>query len=99
MPNGERVMISERDLHHAVLDTRVLRKPERIRRLLENVFELRTAHSGRRMALSQWLEGEVTVYGYAIIDADRHLSTMHVINARGIRKKARRGEQLWRRDG
>jgi hypothetical protein len=43
MPNGERVFISEQDVHHVLLHERILRKPERIEHLIRNAFELRSA--------------------------------------------------------
>ncbi|MGH2558758.1 MAG: hypothetical protein ACRDJH_06820 [Thermomicrobiales bacterium] len=97
MPHGERIMISARDLHHVLEDSRIRRKPERIERLLGGVFDIRTARSGRRMGLSEWVEGGEAVRGYVIVDDESHVRTMHLLDARGLRKKARRGERLWRR--
>lgn len=98
MSNGETVFVSEDDLDHVLLVDRIRRKPERVRRLLENVFELRSTHSGRRLGLCQWKENGETLYGFAIIDASGHLRTAQVVDARTVRKKARQGTLLWRRD-
>jgi hypothetical protein len=49
------------------------------------------------MGLSMWEEEQEPMYGYVLLDLDLRLRTMHVIDERGIRKKARRGELLWRR--
>lgn len=97
MPNGERAIISERDLHHILLEMRIVRKPERIVRLLSNVVELRTAHSGRMMGLSEWVEEGAPVLGFVILDDDSHVRSMHLHDAKGLRKKSRQGERLWNR--
>lgn len=97
MPNGERVTITERSLYHVLSDERLRRRPERIAQLLAGVFELRTANFGRRRGLSEWYENEALRYGFAILDSDGHLRTMHLIDARTMRKKSRQGERLWRR--
>lgn len=94
LPNGERVYITWRDLHHLLLDERILRKSGRIERLLQGIYELRTTHSARRRGLSQWTEGAKTIYGYAILEAD-HLWTAHIADPRKLRKLARQGELLW----
>lgn len=98
MPNGERVLITERDLYHVLSDIRVRRRPERIALLLANVLELRTAQFDRRLALSHWREEGTPMYGFAILDPDSHLRTLHLIDARSLRKKSRRGDRLWRYD-
>lgn len=97
MPTGERVTITERSLYHVLSDERVRRRPERIAQLLAGVFELRTANFGRRRGLSEWFEDEAVRFGFAILDSDGHLRTMHLIDARSMRKKSRQGERLWRR--
>lgn len=97
MPNGERVFVSERDLHHLLLEDRVLRKPERIERLLRGIYEIRTTHSNRSVGLSQWSEGARTIDGYAILE-EGHLWTAHIVDRRKLRKLARQGDLLWNRE-
>ena len=98
MPNGERVEVAYRDLHHLLDDDRILRKPFRIERMLAGVFEIRTANYGRRLGLSTWEENGETRYGYAILDANGRVRTMHILRERGRRQMARRGDLLWQRD-
>ncbi len=97
MSNGERASVSYRDLHHVLRDNRILRKPYRIERVLAGVFEIRTADVGRWMGLSRWEEEEPRC-GYVILEPNFQVWTMHIIDERALRKKARRGELLWRRD-
>ena len=98
MPNGERVLVSEQDLHHVLLHERILRKPERIERLIRSVFELRsTGTERRRVGLSTWTEEDRAIFGYVILDPDNHLRTAIIADARKLRKLARQGSQLWRR--
>lgn len=98
MPNGERATISYRDLHHVLRDDRILRKPFRIQRVFAGLFEVRGAQKGRQMGLSQSEEDGEAKYGYVILDADHKVRTMHIVDERGLRKKARQGELLWQRD-
>lgn len=95
LPNGERIEIWESDLFHILQDDRLLRRPERIERILHHITEIRTARMGRRRGLSSWVEGDITLYGYAILDIDQRVRTMHVIDERKARKQARQGERLW----
>lgn len=98
MPNGERVSISEQDLHHVLLHERILRKPERIERLIRSVFELRSVGTeGRRVGLSTWTEEDRAIFSYVILDPDNHLRTAIIADARKLRKLARQGSLLWRR--
>ncbi len=94
MPNGEVVSISLDDLYHLLVDNRIWRKPERIERILQGVYELRATREGRRRALSRWDEDGQSLVGYAIITRDRHAWTMHIIAERDLRKY-RDEELLW----
>ena len=81
-----------------VREPRIRRKPERIERLLSSVFEVCTAHSGRRAALGEWQEGASMIYGYAILEADSSLRTAHIGDAKKLRKLARQGDLLWNQE-
>ncbi len=94
MPNGEVVSISLDDLYHLLVDNRIWRKPERIERILQGVYELRATREGRRRALSRWDEEGRSLVGYAIISGDSHAWTMHIIAERDLRKY-RDEELLW----
>jgi hypothetical protein len=67
-------------------------------RLLHHCFEIRTAHSNRRRALSGWREEDQDRYGYAILENDGRMVTMHLVRAAEWRRLSRQGERLWRRD-
>lgn len=98
MPNGERALISDQDLHHLLLDGRILRKPERIERLLTGIVVMRTAHSGRRIGLSEWAEEDKTLHGYVIVEDNGHIRTMHLTNIRTLQKQMQQGDLLWVRN-
>lgn len=64
LPNGGMATITARDVCHYIDgDPRILRKPERMEQLLNGIVEIRTAHSGRRLALSTWYEADGTRFG------------------------------------
>ncbi|HZR99522.1 MAG TPA: hypothetical protein VFE37_12490 [Chloroflexota bacterium] len=96
MPNGELAHVELSDLYHLLVDDRIWRKPERIERVLASVFEIREAHSGRRKALSRWTEDAVQLFGYAILEPDSRVRTIHLLDQRGERKHRRKGRVLWR---
>jgi hypothetical protein len=98
MPNGERAIVTDSDLHHLLNDPRILRVPERIRSILVGVFEIRTAQYGRRRGLSWWDEHGVAQYGYVILEGDGRVRTMHLTTQRKLEKMANQGERLWVRD-
>ncbi len=95
MPNGEIARVELLDLYHLIVDDRIRRKPERIERLLRGVFEIREAQHGRRRALSRWHEGESPLLGYAILEPDGRVRTMHLIGDRELRRSRRKERLLW----
>ncbi len=86
LPNGEFARITIDDLYHLMIDDRIMRKPERIEQIIRNTFEIRQAKEGRRRILSTWEESGWLLFGFAIIDSDNSIRTMHIINRRGLRK-------------
>lgn len=96
MPNGETAIITLNDLYHVIVDDRIWRKVYRIERLLLGVFEIRTARLGRRVALSQWEEAGKVLFGRAILDVDSSVRSMHLIDARKLRRERAVGDLLWR---
>jgi hypothetical protein len=86
MPDGRAARVSLDDLYHLMVDDRILRKPERITLILRGVFELRRARHERIRALSTWEEDGRQFYGFAIIEVDQSVRTMHVIDRRDLRK-------------
>ena len=95
MPNGETARVTLNDLYHIIVDSRIWRRPDRIERLLRGVFEIHEADFGRRRALSRWQEDERELFGYAILELDGGVRTMHVITERELRRQQRKGERLW----
>lgn len=95
LPNGERVLVTERDMHHLILDDRIRRKPHRISKMAESVFEIRTGQRGRRVAFCRWIEADREMVGYFVIDVDSSLRTAHLTDERGLRKLRRKGIVLW----
>lgn len=96
LPTGEMVQITLDDLYHLLVDDRILRKPERIELMLLGIFAIRQARRSRRRLLSSWQEGERRVFGFAILDPDSRVRTMHVIDERDLRKYAKE-PMLWSR--
>ena len=97
LPNGERAVVTRSDLYHLIVDDRIWRNPERIERILVSIFEIRTARSGRRKALSRWEESGRVLAGYAILSEGNRVWTMHVIDERKLRRELNKGDVLWRR--
>jgi hypothetical protein len=98
MPNGERVAVTRDDLHHAIVDQRILRRPDRIELALRSVFEIREADAGRRLGFSRWTEEEGDRLAALIIDVDGGLRGIHLVDERRMRRYRRRpGSVLWRR--
>lgn len=87
--------MSEADLYHVIIDDRILRRPDRIRRILEGVFEICTSQNMRRVALSTWDEEGRIMNGIVVLDPDNHVRTMPVVDARKIRKEQRKGDLIW----
>lgn len=97
MPNGETAQITLSDLYHLIVDQRIWRKPERIGRLLAGVIAIHEADFGRRKALSRWTENAIQLFGYAILEPDSRVRTIHLLDERGERKHRRGGGVLWTR--
>jgi len=94
IPNGETAQVTLNDLYHLIVDDRIWRKPERIELLLRGVYEVRQAKLGRRRVLSRWQEGQREQRGFAIMDVNGRVWTMHLINERDLRRYSRE-EVLW----
>lgn len=86
LPNGAVARITLDDLYHLMVDDRILRKPDRIERVLRNIYELRRAMEGRQRALSTWQEDGRQLFGFAIIEPDYRIRTLHIIDRRDLRK-------------
>ena len=97
MPNGELVSITLDDVRHLIVDHRIARHPERIERLLHNVFEIRTAPLQRRLILSRWFESGQEVIGYGILTPEGGVRSMHIVDQRRLRRLMRSGDLLWKR--
>lgn len=97
MPHGEMAEVTINDLYHLLVDPRIWRKPIRIELLLRGVFEVRTAKVGRRRALSRWQEGDVQMWGYAILEPSSKVRTIHLTSERSARRMQRQGDLLWPR--
>ncbi|MCX6021952.1 MAG: hypothetical protein NTZ05_09530 [Chloroflexi bacterium] len=98
LPNGEIIWPSLDDLYHAIVDPRVLRRPERIASALLGLFELRSTNDPtRRLGLCQWEESGQPLFGKVIIERHGGLRSIHVIDAKAIRKEQRKGVILWKR--
>jgi len=97
MPNGGTAYVSEEDMYHLLVDPRVWRHPERVEMALEGVHEIRSARAGRRIALTEWKEGELRRVGYIVLTAEGHVWTLHVVDDKAIRKQQRHGELIWKR--
>ena len=96
LPSGDAAQITLDDLYHLMVDDRILRKPERILQVAQGVFEIRQAKGERRRILSSWVEGEQSLYGFAIIEPDGRIRTMHVVGYNDLRKY-RKETLLWSR--
>jgi hypothetical protein len=97
LPNGEPGVISRRDLYHLIVDSRIRRKPERIKCIVDGIFEIRTAKFGRRTALSEWSEENRSLVAYVILEEGNRIWTLHVVDAKRIRREQRKGIVLWKR--
>ncbi len=97
LPNGERIVVTLRDLHHVIVDDRISRKPERIEWALLGVFEMRPGRLDRRVALSQWQEGVKSLFGMVVIERDNTLRSLHLVDEKRLRREMRKGELLWKR--
>lgn len=97
LPNGEHVMVTRRSFYHLIADGRIARKPWRVAMILRNVFAIHAAKWGRREAFSRWREEEQTLVGYAILDPDGGVRTIHIVTPTEQRRKMKQGERLWRR--
>lgn len=95
LPNREYVTIPEDSLYHMLLDHRLWRMPRRIESILLGILTIRTGFYGRRRALSQWQEGEVSLSGYAIIDQEGVVRTAHLVRPAEFRRQLNLGEHLW----
>ena len=96
LPTGAQASIDLPVLYHVLADPRIARKPERIERILQSVFEIRTANQGRRRALSRWDEQGVQVAGYAILSPNDEVVTVHVVDERTMARFLRQGDSVWR---
>lgn len=96
LPNGETVRVSLEDLYHAIVDSRIGRKPERIEQLLRGVFQIRPATNGRRKVLSRWEEESRELYGMAIIGQDSTLRSIHVVDEKRLNRETRKADLLWK---
>ena len=96
LPSGDVVQITLDDLYHLMVDDRILRRPERIEQVVQEAFEIRQAKGERRRVLSSWVEGEQSLYGFAIIEPDGRIRTMHVVGYNDLRKY-RKETLLWSR--
>jgi len=96
LPSGDTAQITLDDLYHLMVDDRILRKPERVLQVAQGVFEIRQAKGERRRILSSWVEGEQPLYGFAIIEPDGRIRTMHVVGYNDLRKY-RKETLLWSR--
>jgi hypothetical protein len=95
MPNGETARIQLSDLYHLIVDQRIWRKPERIERILAGVIAIHEGDRGRRQAFSRWEEADVVLLGYAILEPDGRVRTMHLIDERRFERRRRRARLLW----
>lgn len=95
LPNGQRLVVTYRDMHHLMLDGRIRRKPERMMRIVAGIFEIQTADAGRRIAFSSWNESGQEMVGYLVIDGDDTTRTAHLTDARKLQKLRRKGTILW----
>jgi hypothetical protein len=95
MPNGETARIEPDDLYHLIVDERIWRKPERIERVLAGVIAIHEAASGRRRAFSRWDEDGTTLLGYAILEPNSRVRTMHLLDAKRFERRRRKARLLW----
>ncbi len=95
MPNGEIARLILDDIYHIIVDSRIGSHPERIVLLLEGVADIREAALGRRRALSVWQEDEQEFFGYAILEKDSRVRTLHVVRPGEFRRMSRQGGRLW----
>ena len=95
MPDGERATVALDDLYHLIVDTRIGRKPWRIERVLSGIFEIHTAEYGRRIGFSRWQEDSKELLAYVILQSDNRVRTIHIVNARRMRREMRKGTLIW----
>jgi hypothetical protein len=92
-PFGEIVTPTIDDLFHLIVDPRVRRQPIRIRSAIEGIRELREAPLGRRLAVSQWVEGQSgstdELHGVMILNANATIQSFHVVDLRRVTKYRR----------
>lgn len=97
LPNGDVVRVTHDDLYHALVDDRIWRHPERIELALTHIFEIRQARGGRRLAFSQWVEGDQDHLAAIVLQEDR-LWSVHLVDRRRIQRYSRRGgDVIWKR--
>lgn len=98
LPNGEQLLVSRDDLLHVIVDKQIWSKPERIRRAVEGVYELRTSQKAANytIGLSTWSEEGNKRVGYVVIDPSNHLRSLHVVNDKRLKRYQRQGDLLWK---
>ncbi|MDA8187278.1 MAG: hypothetical protein M0T85_03950 [Dehalococcoidales bacterium] len=96
LPSGDAAQITLDDLYHLMVDDRILRKPERILQIVQGTFEIRQAKGERRRVPSSWVEEGHSLYGFAIIEPDGRIRTMHIVGYNDLRKY-RKETVLWAR--
>ncbi|MBA2452125.1 MAG: hypothetical protein H0V47_03055 [Chloroflexia bacterium] len=96
MPTGDMATVTLSDLHHVIVDIRILRKFERIERMLKGIFEVRTSRLDRRLALTRWHE-EHPLVGLVVLLDSNQLWTLHVVDDKRLRREQNKGTLLWRR--
>jgi len=94
IPGGQNALVLLDDLYHIIIDDRLLRRPERIEHLIRGAFEIHATRHGRRRVLGAWREEGRRIVGFAIIDEDGRVRSMHVIDERDLRKYQRE-QMLW----
>ncbi len=97
MPNNETAVIALDDLYHVIVDPRIWRHLERIELMLVEIFQIRSAKYGRRIALTRWEENNQQLVGYVILEAGNRLWSVHVVDEKRLRREERRGNLLWKR--
>src|SRR5581483_2277839 len=83
------------DLYHLIVNQRIWRKPERIERILAGVIAIHEADLGRRQAFSRWEEDGAVLLGYAILEPDSRVRTMHLVDARRFERRRRKARLPW----
>ncbi len=95
-PRGVNVTVTLNDVYHVIVDPRIWRHPERIKKILNFVVEIVESKTpGFEVLISEWGENGKTIYAYAVIALNKTLKVAHVVDKKKIRQLKKGAKVLW----